>query len=331
MAVAQYINRMRRGEEVASLERRIATAVRALPVGRYLLAVSGGRDSMVLMDAFARWRSDTCAVATFDHGTGEAAQRAARLVELEAERRGLATVLGSRTAAANDTEADWRAARRSFLFGWAQQMRATVVTAHTRDDQLETVVMRTLRGSGARGLAGMYAPSAVVRPLLAITRDEITRYAAFCALRFLDDPSNASRAHLRNRVRLDLLPALERAAPEFGASMLALSARAAELRAGLERAVDALGIIVGEGGTIAMPASAFSGLDANAIGALWPAIAARIGVALDWRGTRRLVAFTVEGKRGGRIPLSGGVEVLRTPTTFVLKSHASVPALYSIQ
>jgi tRNA(Ile)-lysidine synthase len=320
---------MRRGVEVASLERRIAAAVRALPVGRYLLAVSGGRDSMVLMDAFARWRSDTCAVATFDHGTGESARRAALLVELEAERCGLATVLGSRTAAANDTEADWRAARRSFLLGWAQQMRATVVTAHTRDDQLETVVMRTLRGSGARGLAGMYAPSAIARPLLGITRDEITRYAASCELRFLDDPSNSSRAHLRNRVRLDLLPALERAAPGFGASMLVLSARATELRAGLERAVDALGIIIGEGGTIAMPTSAFAGLDAAAIGALWPAIAARIGVALDWRGTRRVVAFTIEGKRGGRIPLSGGVEVLRTPTTFVLKTQPSVPTLYS--
>jgi tRNA(Ile)-lysidine synthase len=319
---------MRRGVEVASLERRIAAAVRALPVGRYLLAVSGGRDSMVLLDAFARWRSDTCAVATFNHGTGEAATQAALLVELEAERRGLATVLGSRTAAANDTEADWREARRRFLLGWARQLRATVVTAHTRDDQLETVVMRTLRGSGARGLAGMYAPSAVVRPLLGITRDEITRYAASCELRFLDDPSNSSRVHLRNRVRLDLLPALERAAPGFGASMLALSVRAAALRAGLERAVDALGIIEDAVGTIAVPVSVFAGLDTSAIGALWPAIAARCGVALDWRGTRRLVAFTIDGKRGGRIPLSGGVEVLRTPTTFVVKAQRSVPALY---
>jgi tRNA(Ile)-lysidine synthase len=324
---------MRRGVEVASLERRIAAAVRALPVGRYLLAVSGGRDSMVLLDAFARWRSDTCAVATFDHGTGEAATQATLLVELESERRGLTTVLGSRTAAANDTEADWRAARRSFLLGWARRLRATVVTAHTRDDQLETVVMRTLRSSGARGLAGMYAPSAVVRPLLSITRDEITRYAASCELRFLDDPSNSSRVHLRNRVRLDLLPALERAVPGFGASMLALSARAAELRAGLERAVDALGIIEAAGplerGTIAVPVSVFTGLAAAAIGALWPAIASRVGIALDWRGTRRLVAFTIEGKRGGRIPLSGGVEVWRTPTTFVFKTQRSVPTLYS--
>lgn len=329
MPDAEYINRMRRGVEVASLERRIAAAVRALPVGRYLLAVSGGRDSMVLMDAFARWRSDGCAVATFDHGTGSAATQAALLVELEAERRGLATIVGSRTAAATDSEADWRAARRSFLHDSARQLRAIVVTAHTRDDQLETVVMRTMRGSGARGLAGMYAPSAVARPLLDITRDEITRYAASCELRFVDDPSNSSRQHLRNRVRLDLLPALERAAPGFGASMLGLSARAAELRAELERAVDALGIIEADGGTIVVPVSVFEGLDADAVGAIWPVIVARGGVAVDWRGTRRLVAFTIEGKRGGRIPLSGGVEVLRTPTTFVVRTQPSVPALYS--
>lgn len=325
---------MRRGVEVASVERRIAAAVRQLPVGRYLLAVSGGRDSMVLMDAFARWRSDIAAVATFDHGTGKAAKRAALLVEVEAERRELATVLGNRVARPDDTEATWRTARRDFLVGWARTLRATVVTAHTRDDQIETVVMRTLRGSGARGLAGMYAPSVVARPLLGITRDEITRYAAFCELRFIDDPSNSSRAHLRNRVRLDLLPALESAAPGFSASMLTLASRAAVVRVRLEEAVDAIGLIHGEdagGSTVAVPAAAFAGLDTDSIGALWPAIAARIGVALDWRGTRRLVAFTIDGKRGGRIPLSGGVEVLRTPTTFVIKARSSVPALYSIE
>jgi tRNA(Ile)-lysidine synthase len=322
---------MRRGAEVVSHERRIAAAVRALPVRRYLLAVSGGRDSMVLMDAFSRWRSDCCGVATFDHGTGPAAERAALLVELEAERRGLATVHGRRVAEPDETEADWRAARRTFLLEWARRMQATVVTAHTRNDQIETVVMRTLRGSGARGLAGMYAPSAIVRPLLGITRDQITRYAGSCELRFVDDPSNSSGAHLRNRVRLELLPALERAAPGFGASMLALSVRAAELRCRVEAVVDSLGIVEMDGSTVAVPASAFAGLDVDGIAVLWPAIAARIGVALDWRGTHRLTAFTIEGKRGGRIPLSGGIEVSRTPTTFVVKAHVAVPVLYSYE
>ena len=64
--------------------RRVASAIRGLPPSRYILAVSGGRDSMVLLDAFARYRSDTVAVATYDHGTGPAARKAALLVELEA-------------------------------------------------------------------------------------------------------------------------------------------------------------------------------------------------------------------------------------------------------
>jgi tRNA(Ile)-lysidine synthase len=325
---------MRGQAEDASVERRIADAARQLPSGRYLLAVSGGRDSMVLLDAFARWRADCCAVATFDHGTGRFASKAALLVELEAERRGLATVVGRRTATSADTEAVWRAARRDFLLGWAGQLRATVVTAHTRDDQLETVVMRTLRGSGARGLAGMYAPSIAVRPFLGISREEIARYAASCELRFLDDPSNASRAHLRNRVRHDLLPALERAVPGFGVAMLEMSVRAAELRAELERVADSIGLLSdGEGrdATIAVPARALAGLSADALATIWPVIVARAGVALDRRGTARLAAFTIEGKSGGRIPLSGGAEVRRTPTSFVVRTQAAVPALYSNQ
>ena len=74
--------------------KRIARAIRALPAARYLLAVSGGRDSMVLLDAFARYRGDMVAVATFDHGTGPAAENAALLVELEGARRSIPVVMG---------------------------------------------------------------------------------------------------------------------------------------------------------------------------------------------------------------------------------------------
>src|SRR5450755_2479128 len=134
----------------------IADAIRALPAARYLLAVSGGRDSMVLLDAFARFRTDAVAAATFDHGTGAAATKAARLVEVEGSKRSIPVVSGSRANAAGSDETVWRAARWEFLTGWAQELSATVVTAHTRDDQLETVVMRILRdprNTSARGLA----------------------------------------------------------------------------------------------------------------------------------------------------------------------------------
>jgi len=310
--------------------KRVAAAIRALPPARYLLAVSGGRDSMVLLDAFARFRSDAVAAATFDHGTGPAAVRAALLVELEGTRRSIAVVSGRRADTAVSGEAAWRAARWEFLLGWAKELSAHVVTAHTRDDQLETVVMRVLRdprNTSVRGLAAMYSRSHVTRPLLDVRRSDITAYAKANEVRFMDDPSNLDRAHLRNRVRLDLLPALERARPGFGDEMIAVARNAAAWRESVERVVDTLGLKLLP--PLVVPAEPLSHLPPDALAILWPAIAARAGLALDWRGTERLVAFTTAGRPGGKIPLSGGAEVGRTASTFVVRASAAAEALYS--
>jgi tRNA(Ile)-lysidine synthase len=306
---------------------RVAAAIRALPPARYLLAVSGGRDSMVLLDAFARFRLDAVAAATFDHGTGPAATKAALLVEREGARRSIPVVSGLRADSSTSGEAAWRTARWEFLAGWAKELSATVVTAHTRDDQLETVFMRVLRdprNTSARGLAAMYARSPVSRPMLDIRREEIGAYAAACDVRFVDDPSNLDRAHLRNRVRLDLLPAFEQARPGFGDSMIRLSRRAGEWRESVERLVDGLGLKLLP--PLVVPTAAVAKLPPEALAILWPAIAARAGVSLDWRGTERLVEFTHSAKPGRKIPLSGGAEVSRTASTFVVRVPGQTPA-----
>jgi tRNA(Ile)-lysidine synthase len=85
-----------------------------------------------------------------------------------------------------------------------------VVTGHTRDDQAETVLMNLLRGSGSAGIAGMLrGRPGVVRPLLGFSRADIRGVAEKLSLPFADDPSNLDPTHLRNRIRLDLLPLLE--------------------------------------------------------------------------------------------------------------------------
>ncbi len=313
--------RARKAGSKGDFLKRVAASVRALPPARYLLAVSGGRDSMVLLDAFARYRSDAVAVATYDHGTGPAAEQAALLVELEGTRRSVPVVSGQRVKNSPAGEAAWRAARWDFLTGWATELSATVVTAHSRDDQLETVVMRVLRDprhTSARGLAAMYARSPVARPLIDVWRADIAAYASANEVRYMDDPSNLNRAHLRNRVRLDLLPALERARPGFGGEFLSLSRRAARWRESVEQFVDELGVQMLP--PLIVPAAPLAPLAAEALAILWPAIAARAGVALDWRGTERLVAFTKSGRPGGRIPLSGGAGVGRTASTFVVSA-----------
>src|SRR5262249_39624360 len=162
---------------------------------------------------------DAVAVATFDHGTGPSAELAARLVEAEGRRRAVPVISERREEGRSTGEAAWRADRWEFLLRSATEFSAAVVTAHTCDDQLETVVMRVLRAprhTSPRGLAAMYAPSPVVRPLLGTRRADVAAYASAHRVRFVDDPSNGDRRYLRNRVRLDLLPALERALPGFG-------------------------------------------------------------------------------------------------------------------
>ena len=292
---------------------RVADALRA-EVARgapLVLAVSGGRDSMVLLEGMARVAPMRVAsVATFDHGTGPAATAAASLVRERAHALALPVRSGASRAPAR-TEAGWRAQRLVFLHDLARDLGARVVTAHTLDDHLETVLMRALRGSGARGLAGLLAPSAVGRPFVGLSREAIAECARLWAVPFVDDPTNLSRRHLRNRVRIDLLPALALARPGLPRELLDLSRRAADLRAKLERWIEASVRVDRQDGALAVSREDLVGLGPQALPFLWPALAARQGVTLDRRGTERLVSFTIQGAPGARIQLSGGAEVMR--------------------
>ena len=292
-----------------------------------VLAVSGGCDSMVLMHAVARAladsatngpSSDRVTVATFDHGTGTHATRAAALVVSEATRLGFHVRAGVASMPAA-SEAEWRIARWRFLRS-GPAPGSIIATAHTRDDQLETIVMRILRGAGARGLAGLAARTpGVARPFLDVRRDEIRRYANDRNVQFVDDPSNASRDHLRNRIRLDLLPAIRRVRPGFDMELVAIAEQAADWRNSVEAIA---GSFVEDGtadGVIRVARAELAAYDTAALCVLWPAIAARALVTLDRRGTLRLAQFTSSGTPGARIQVSGGVEVFRHRDSFVVR------------
>ena len=278
-----------------------------------LLAVSGGLDSMVLLDAFAAAAAgQVAAVATFDHGTGAHAMRAARLVAREARKRGLAVVTGRLSdqppaEVRNGLEAMWREARHRFLADAASERGARVVTAHTRDDQIETVLMRELRGSGARGLAGQASASAILRPFLQLRRSRLEEYARARGLSWEEDPSNASRAFLRNRVRHDLLPALRRADASIDDTLWAIGESAAQWRSEVEALVDAqLPFRQPDRATIVVAQAELARHGASSLSVLWPALAGRVGLALDRRGTHRCTTFTMKQPHRGAIPLAGG-------------------------
>ncbi len=296
--------------------------------GDFVLAISGGRDSMALLHAMARWAPHRIkAVATYDHGTGSYATDAASLVAAEARRLGLTTVR-ERARSVMTTEAQWRDARWAFLHRVARAYGGRIATAHTRDDQLETVVIRALRGAGARGLAALAAPSPIVRPWLGVSRAEIDEWVRAEAIPFTEDPTNATPRFLRGRIRNELLPAFEHVAPGFASHMLGLGEQAASWRRGVEALVDELAPTMLRAGVLRVHAHGLDDTTDEGRAVLWPALFARVGVVLDARGTRELVRFTTGKRRGAMVTLAKGAVALRTGgadgDTFELRRGAAL-------
>jgi tRNA(Ile)-lysidine synthase len=285
-----------------------------------VLAVSGGIDSMVLLDAASRViESRRLVIAAFDHGTGPAATTACALVADVCGRRGIECVCGRATGVL-ETEAELRAARWRFLRDVASARGATIATAHTLDDQLETVLMRVMRGAGARGIAALFAESGVERPLLSVARRAIVEYAARHGLQWIEDPSNSSLRFFRNRVRHELLPALLAVRPALGGELLALSARAAEWRRDVDHVVrDGVGVrSVADG--LDVSARSIAELSDDGLAVVWPAAAALGGATLDRRAIARLATFTRSARVGARAPLAGGWTVTRSRDAFQLRA-----------
>lgn len=305
------------------MEDPVAKAIQHMKPGRWLLAVSGGRDSMVLLEEmWRRRRREIAAVATFDHGTGPAATRAVSFVHRQGRRFELEVVSGLQPLTGKPTEDSLRKSRWEFLNATARTLGARVVTAHSLDDHAETTFIRILRDAHARGIAGMLVPSAIERPLLLVRRDDIARYAEQQQVEWVEDPSNALPGYLRNRVRNEILPTVEKLRPGFTQWLLVTSARGAAWRRGLSDAVDHLtrGCTPGT-----IPISAMDGMTPEAAAIIWPEVASRVGVTLDWRGIERLGKEARKLKQGAEIPLSAGASCGRTVTTYVIRNRRGRP------
>ncbi|MEN6601795.1 MAG: tRNA lysidine(34) synthetase TilS [Bryobacteraceae bacterium] len=193
---------------------------RIFPPGcRVGVAVSGGADSVCLLTILlelASRRDLHLRVLHLDHGLRGAESRAdAEFVEGLAARLGIPFELRAVNVAAlgGNLEQAAREARRDFYLGAIRDgVVDRVATGHTADDQAETVLFRFLRGAGITGLAGMRAltPEGIARPLLELRRAEIRSWLSARGVEWREDSSNAERRFARNRIRLDLLPALER-------------------------------------------------------------------------------------------------------------------------
>jgi tRNA(Ile)-lysidine synthase len=168
----------------------------------YVVAVSGGVDSVVLLDKlYNLCKVEPCklVVAHFDHGIRSDSHLDAKFVEDLANRYKLPFEMKREELGPNTSEETARHRRYDFLRSVAKKYNAKLVTAHHSDDVIETIAINLLRGTGWRGLAVM--DSDIVRPLVDMTKSEIIEYAKQHKLSWREDSTNASSDYLRNRVR----------------------------------------------------------------------------------------------------------------------------------
>lgn len=304
---------------------------------RVAVAVSGGADSVALLHGLTALRGDlgiVLSVAHFHHGIrGAEADLDLKFVRELAEQLDLPLLTGSGDAPRYaqehrlSLETAARELRHQWFAGLVKENRVDkIATAHTLDDQAETVLMRLVRGAGARGLAGIsgvHKEKALVRPLLEVTRREIEAYLNRLGQSWREDSTNQDLLHTRNRVRHTLLPLLER---EFNPSVkqtLADLAEVSQTEADYweHELREAMPRVVREGkptrsgrastgeaaGVWSVDLSAFQGLHPAMQRQVLHKLGTRLGVALESKHIQELISFAARRTAGKKLLLPGRV------------------------
>ena len=299
---------------------------------RVLVAVSGGLDSVVLLH-LCRFTPGlpfgAVEAAHFDHRMRPDSARAADWVRglCRAWETPLALDVAERPPRG---EAAARALRYAFLDDAAERTKADhILTAHHADDQAETVLLRLMRGTGLRGLAGIRETRGrVARPLLPFRRAELAAYAAETGLRWREDPTNLEPRFARNRVRHEVLPALERIRPGAAAALARTARLAAEQESAWASVADALesavvterseaGVQLARDALLAYP----FGIRARVL----RRVLARLGSEPGRAGTHAALEFIRSGESGGRIELPAGVTLERSFDRLLVRRPVDAP------
>lgn len=216
------------GTEADGFQARFCTALSRLPrpsaAGRWIVAFSGGLDSTLLLACLRRAESQRPILAVHvNHGLHADAPAWSAHCQAEAARLGVEFIARAVTVGqtpGRSLEAEARRARYAVLADVVGE-DDVLLTAHQADDQLETVLLRLLRGAGVRGLSAIreampFGAGRLARPLLGFTRAEVEAQAAHLRLRWLEDPSNADLSFDRNFLRAECLGRLRARWPGAG-------------------------------------------------------------------------------------------------------------------
>ena len=308
------------GSDRRALERHVVNDILALGLGPSLglVAVSGGPDSLALLHLLAATTDHhhlALVVAHVDHGIHPESGEVSALVAETARRLGLPFEMTRLALGPDAGETEAREARYRWLFGTARRLataagtEGVVLTAHHRDDQVETILMRILRGTGPAGLAGMARRrDRIVRPLLGIPRADLEAYLDARGIPVWQDPAHRSSRHLRRWLRTEVLPSLEERLPEVRGALLALGRQAARSREAWDLLLDHLPLEVRAAGRrISFASGPLRAYDKRLSVALLMALARRVGLVIGPRSARRALEIVLAGKSGSRADLGAGV------------------------
>ena len=201
------------------------------PGDRVICAVSGGADSMALLWGFFLLKEKLgirLEAAHFNHNLrGEESTRDAEFVRNFCDFHDIPLHLGSGNVVPGKKglEAAARDARYAFL----RSLKGTIATAHTADDNAETMLLHLIRGSGLRGLGGVTPKSeGLIRPMLDVTREQVEEFLEENYIRHITDSSNDTDAFLRNRLRHHVMPLLRAENPSIAVGLSAAAQRIRE-------------------------------------------------------------------------------------------------------
>jgi len=218
-----------------------------LPNGQLIVGLSGGADSAALGYLCVQQERQVSAVH-INHGLASSSmmEQSAAAIALD-----LDIPLETRAVVVPEGPSPEGQARRVRYAEFAEvaNSESRLLTAHTRDDDVETVLFNLIRGTGPRGLGGIphYRPPNVFRPLLAVTRAETREIAALSGLPFVDDPMNDDQTLTRNVVRARIIPMLSELNPKFSDSIARMAASVTSDNAYLDRQAGGIALIHGDG------------------------------------------------------------------------------------
>lgn len=196
------------------------------PGDTVICAVSGGADSMALLWGFFLLKEKlgiTLEAAHFNHNLrGEESQRDAEFVKKFCDFHDIPLHLGSGTVVPGKKGLE--AAARDARYGYFKTLNGKIATAHTADDNAETVLMHLVRGTGLKGLGGI-APinGDIIRPMLEVTRQDVEAFLEEWCLQHITDSSNDTDAFLRNRIRHHVMPLLKQENPRLAENLSAMA------------------------------------------------------------------------------------------------------------